>query len=195
MIQHLSHTELNPQNIFNFPEKRKNSNNIYVIIKMKKQLIQLTQYNYWANKQLIKLLEKIPAEYNDTEIKSSFGTLKKTVYHIWDAEFIWLERLKGNNIKNWPSKQYKFEASIKQMLETSKSLIDWAKNYDEILLSSKIVYRDQKNRKKSSTNLNVFFHTVNHSTFHRGQAVGIIRSLGYSGKIKATDMMTFFKSN
>jgi uncharacterized damage-inducible protein DinB len=54
------------------------------------QLRQYTKYNYWANEILLSIiLNELNNEKLDKTIISSFPSLRKTVYHLWDAELIW----------------------------------------------------------------------------------------------------------
>lgn len=62
------------------------------------------RYNVWANERLTGLFANLPEELADKTIESSFPSVKKTILHIWDAELIWLKRLKEEVITDFPVK-------------------------------------------------------------------------------------------
>jgi uncharacterized damage-inducible protein DinB len=38
----------------------------------------------------------------DTEVKSSFNTLRNTIYHIYDAQYVWFLRVQNQPLLHWP---------------------------------------------------------------------------------------------
>lgn len=74
---------------------------------MKELLLSYTRYNHWANEKICFKLTGLPAELLDKQVKSSFDTIRKTLYHLWDAELIWYERIKGFSFDKWPSESFK----------------------------------------------------------------------------------------
>jgi uncharacterized damage-inducible protein DinB len=60
---------------------------------MKQILLDYTQYNMWANKRIIDILKPLTNENIDQDLGGSFNTIRQTIYHIWGAESIWLQRL------------------------------------------------------------------------------------------------------
>lgn len=70
----------------------------------KSLLISYISYNNWANTTLINHINKIPESPINTEVESSFNTLHKTYFHIWDAQVIWLKRMQGISLDKCPDK-------------------------------------------------------------------------------------------
>ena len=79
---------------------------------MKDLLQQMARYNIWANKQFIDILLKMNDEILDKEINSSFPSIRATIYHMWSAEDIWLQRLLLVEQPVWA--QSVFEGSFKE---------------------------------------------------------------------------------
>ena len=73
---------------------------------MAHSIIQHLTYNLWANERLGHLLMAQDEAILNADQKSSFTTISKTVFHIWDAELIWLTRLNGDSLNDWPSKSF-----------------------------------------------------------------------------------------
>jgi hypothetical protein len=84
-------------------------------------------YNDWANNKLTEILSSVEPSLIDAETPSSFNTVRKTVYHVWDAQEIWFTRLKGNEISEWPSQLFtgSFEEGLQQFSASSKALHDF----------------------------------------------------------------------
>ncbi len=61
---------------------------------MKQLLQQLAYYNIWANRLLLDAVKKVPEEYYQKEVASSFPSLLKTVLHMWNAQSVWWQRMK-----------------------------------------------------------------------------------------------------
>ena len=159
---------------------------------MKTRLIY-TQYNYWANELLLSVIEK---EMNDEmlnkEIISSFPSLRKTVYHIWDAEFIWLKRLKGESLDDWPSKFFggTFSEAKEKILLNDQLFIDFVERLNDEKLSESFTYKNIEGKTFSNPIWESVHHCMNHSTYHRGQIVTMLRQLGITN-IPSTDFISF----
>src|ERR1044071_7876718 len=61
---------------------------------MKELLQQYAVYNVWANQKLTELVLILSEEQQQKEIASSFPSLHRTIFHMWDAESIWWQRMK-----------------------------------------------------------------------------------------------------
>jgi uncharacterized damage-inducible protein DinB len=158
---------------------------------MKTLLTQYTSYNVWANAIFAGLLQEITPALLDKEVLSSFPSLRKTVHHIWDAELIWLSRLKEQTIA-WPPTAQFVNAGIQDFVNGSKSFDEFVRFQSEPFLASETTYKNTKGEKFSNPNSGIIMHVMNHSTFHRGQLVTILRHLG-APQIPSTDLITYLR--
>jgi len=158
---------------------------------MKALLLQYTTYNHWANQRIITTLNANKALLN-VDLKSSFPTLKKTFFHLWDAEFIWLNRMNGVSLTTWPSNKYQQDVPLNKCLETSKGIIEFLNNNDETILNNLCIYKNTQGDEFSQSYANILLHCINHSTFHRGQLITMMRQSGITN-IPATDFIVFLK--
>lgn len=137
-------------------------------------------YHSWANGKLAEILNGVDETILDTEVKSSFNTVRKTLYHMWDAEVIWMRRIKGEEVNAWPSQH--FTGSIKEALsllqEHSKMMAEFFKDKDSAFLERKLAYKNMKGLEFTTPIEEIMFHLVNHASFHRGQMVTMLRELG-----------------
>ncbi len=155
---------------------------------MKETLLKYARYNQWANNKIVNLLTSQASEFIDSEITSSFPTIKKTILHIADAELIWHSRLAGTPFPELPSKT---GASIESIKDSNKVLIDFISSKDDAYFAQSTSYKNLKGEPFASVNNAIFMHVFNHATFHRGQVVSMLRNAGYKAPIESTDFISF----
>ena len=159
----------------------------------KAQLLKLTQYNLWANSLISDWLIKCGEANADVICESSFSTLRKTVYHIYDAEYVWFFRLNHQDIAYWPPSRdfnYKLKEFAKILKAQSQVLIDLTATLSENQLHEEISYANIKGDIFSNSITDIIQHVVNHGTYHRGQLITMMRSSGFKG-VGATDYIAY----
>jgi uncharacterized damage-inducible protein DinB len=158
---------------------------------MKEHLLSITKFNLWANTLLCSFLSKLTPEQFEHKLISSFDSIKETVYHIWGAEYIWMERLNGVSPASLPND---FKGSFNEFqalfLDNSHHLIDYIESRTEQELTDNINYSNMRGDKFSNTVTNIILHVCNHSTFHRGQIVTMLRNVGFT-ELSSTDYIMF----
>jgi len=152
------------------------------------------EYNLWANSKLGEFISKADEKLFDTEVVSSFSSLRQTVYHVWDAEAIWLMRLQGVSPNAWPSKifQGSRDECLSQFIQNSKAFHDFILSQKGSFIESNILYKNLKGDEFQSTAEEIIMHVVNHGAFHRGQMITILRTLGFT-QLGSTDLITFLR--
>ncbi|HCA42265.1 MAG TPA: hypothetical protein DEP28_03335 [Bacteroidetes bacterium] len=162
---------------------------------MKELLLKYTRYNHWANERICLLLTSLPAEILDKEIKSSFTSIRKTLYHLWDAELIWIERINGFSFDKWPSESFDGDIveATQLILTNSNRFSDLVSNNDEEYLNKRISYQNMKGDEFNNPVWELIMHCMNHSTFHRGQIVTMLREADVKD-IPGTDLILYYRS-
>lgn len=160
---------------------------------MKQIFLDLLRYNVWANARIISLLEHLTEEQSIQSLGGSFPSVRETVFHIWNAESIWWQRLMMQEQIILPTEN--FNGGMKEAGEAwqmvSKELLNFCeKIYDDRGLEHEFVYHNLKKEPMKSKVSECLQHVCNHSTFHRGQLVNYLRMLGVT-KIPSTDFITF----
>lgn len=160
---------------------------------LKNQLLKLAQYNLWANAKLLDWMIKAGEDLADANCESSFPSLRKTVYHIYDAEYAWIFRLTNQELLYWPPSR-DFNFTMMEFAEVLKSqsqkLIDFVSQLDEQQLGDFIQYPNVKGVLFSNTIADIINHVINHGTYHRGQLITMMRTLGYTD-LGATDYIAY----
>lgn len=159
---------------------------------MKDLLSQLAAYNIWANQKLLDVILALPEEKQKLEIPSSFKSLYTTLFHMWDAESIWWQRMKLHERIIRPSDN--FNSSLKDvangLLQQNQQWQEWVNTATEPMLDHVFQYYNQKKESFKQPIFQMMLHVFNHSTYHRGQLVNMLRQLGIE-KIPPTDFIVW----
>lgn len=159
---------------------------------LKEFSLNLLNYTSWANGKLFSI---VPEELADLQLKSSFSTIRKTFMHIWDAEIIWFQRMSGNFSNVWPPEKNaigNMPADLKELLTFESEFISLILNKDESFFTERMTYTNLQGHQFSNEYAHTIQHVVNHSTFHRGQVVTMLRELGVT-EIPATDLIAYYR--
>lgn len=155
------------------------------------RLRQYVRYNLWANTRIIDYLNGIKSEDFKKDMGNSFPSIRDTVLHVYGAEKIWLGRLKGNPATPFPT--FELLPSKEECLALWK---ESSAEFDRFISSCKEDFAPELisyNRAEGMERTEAWWiaqHCINHSTFHRGQMITILRQLGYKN-IPMTDFIKY----
>ena len=151
-------------------------------------------FNLWANGKFVEILKTVDENIFEQEVVSSFPSLRKTIAHVWDAEFIWLKRLEGISLTEWPSKTFSGnkDECLNDFLQNSKNLADYIALKDKDYCESTINFKTMNGDAFSETVEGIIYHVVNHGSFHRGQLVTMMRTLGIT-TVPSTDFIRYLR--
>ncbi len=160
---------------------------------MNEMLSQYAAYNTWANARLIDTMSALTDAQLDTEISSSFNSLRKTVYHTWGAEDVWLQRLQQLPSPAPEAIGYTgtFGQACSKWRTTSAELGKMAASSGDAL-AVRLAYRDFKGNPWENPVGSILQHVFNHATYHRGQIVTMLRQLGVTD-IPSTDYIAWVR--
>lgn len=152
-------------------------------------------YNEWANKQIAEIIRPVDDEIFFRPNNSSFPSIAKTVAHMWGAQHIWLRRMHGENLRIAPmvEKQLTKYEALDGLVSSSSDFVTFVKSKDDTFLSSRYRYTSMKGDPFEDSYENTLFHVVNHSTYHRGQLITMLREAGTT-KLPGTDLIHFLRT-
>lgn len=157
-----------------------------------KELLQnYARFNQWAHKRLLDLINTLPLEQHHVLIPSSFDSLYKTVFHVWGAESLWLGRLNQApiTISGDP-----FNESMDNLSAALKAVdqlwVEWVESKDDDQLIKKLDYHNKAGLPFTQSYDLLLHHIFNHSTYHNGQLVTMLRAIGVQN-IPATDFVAW----
>ena len=158
---------------------------------VKELLNKYARFNQWAHKRLLDLIVALPAEQHHTIIPSSFDSLYKTVFHVWGAESLWLGRLNQAPITITGNPFNESMQSLSAALESVDQLfVEWVESKDDDQLVQKLHYHNKAGLPFTQSYDILLHHIFNHSTYHNGQLVTMLRTLGIQ-TIPATDFVAW----
>jgi uncharacterized damage-inducible protein DinB len=161
---------------------------------MKSHLLLLCRYNVWANQRIAKFLMEAGDKIADQELVSSFPTIRKTLYHIWDAQVIWHSRLQGESPNSWPSHHFSgsLQEALDALLENSHAFVRYCENLPENGEEQTIEFKSLDGTSYFNTAAEIIMHVMNHGTFHRGQLITMLRNAGFTG-VTSTDLIRYYR--
>jgi uncharacterized damage-inducible protein DinB len=159
----------------------------------KDYFIQLADYNIWANNIVHPWFEKITNEQWEQPLVSSFNTIAATALHTAGAETIWLDRLNQVEAPVWLPSVFKGSKKDAQELweKSSRGLRSFIESFDQAKLEYHVSFRRPDGNLYELAHYQIFAHVFNHSTYHRGQIITMLRQVGFTD-VSSTDLSTFF---
>jgi uncharacterized damage-inducible protein DinB len=162
----------------------------------KDYFIQVAEYNVWATDIFCGWFEKISDEQWTRDVVSNFNSIQETVLHIVSANHIWLQRMRKEKTEDHVWLQSAFKGSKNEHIilwkEDTEALKTFVENFDESKLKENLDFKRLNGDPYSMPYYELLAHVFNHSTFHRGQLVTMLRQVGFAG-IDATDMLLYFR--
>ncbi|MBW8685684.1 DinB family protein [Chitinophaga rhizophila] len=160
---------------------------------MKSYFLKLAQYNLWANSKIFAWLDQIDDTQWETKITSSFSSIRETATHIASAEKIWVDFWTKAMKPVYLSAQ--FSGSKTELIyiwqQASNDLKSFIENYQESELERPVSFIYPNGTEGQMKFWQTFSHIINHSTYHRGQLVTLLRSSGFTG-LSSLDLATYY---
>lgn len=160
---------------------------------MDSHLIKLCKFNVWANDRICTWIKKADLKV-DEELKSSFPSIRKTLYHLWDAQFIWLSRLNGESPNTWPS--HSFEGNLDEAIagvhQNSLAFVSFIESLNVSEYQRPVEFKSIDGTSYFNSVEEIITHVVNHSTYHRGQLITMLRTVGFTA-VESTDFIRYLR--
>ncbi len=139
----------------------------------------LHAFNSWATNKILDAVAAMPADDIMRDMKSSHGSIHGTLTHLVAAEKIWLSRWLGS-----PDSQHMQPSAVPTLADLR---VAWEKvGYETARWLGTMTDRKlqetftmtSKGEHFTHTFAQAFQHVVDHSTYHRGQVITLMRQLG-----------------
>ena len=149
------------------------------------------RFNQWAHKRLLDLIGTLSVEQQHAIVLSSFDSLYKTIFHVWGAESLWLGRLNLSPITITGDPFNQSMEKLSSALEAIDQLwVEWVESRTDEQLVEKLNYHNKAGVPFTQSYDLLLQHIFNHSTYHNGQLVTMLRALGAAG-IPSTDYVAW----
>jgi uncharacterized damage-inducible protein DinB len=151
-----------------------------------------TQLNFsaWASERVIDSAQVLAEDELGRDLGSSYGGVFGTLTHIFQADRIWLSRLKGTPRTTLTEADESMDLGelTSAWKDVWQGWRDWVRSVDDV--ERVLSYVNLKGERFSLPYWQVVFHVVNHASYHRGQITTMLRQLGYTPV--GTDLHTFY---
>ncbi len=152
------------------------------------------RYQAWATGLILDAAKQLPSAEYEKDRSSSYGGIKGTLEHTFRADNVWFSRVAGEpfgNIADVPVPE-SFAELHKEWLTLLERFQNWFKQLAPNQYSIEIRYVNSQGAPFSTPLWQVVLHVVNHSSYHRGQVVTMMRQAGL--KPPTTDLIVFYRS-
>lgn len=148
-------------------------------------------YSAWANSILLNACVALTSEETERDLGVSHGSILRAFRHIYYAERVWVRRLVADALPpmHQVGDQRHFrdpdpEPSLAD-LRTQWPLVDsdlrtWLESATDAILAGEMTSVMPDGSDFHVKRWEIVVHSVNHSTLHRGQIIGMIRLLGHT---------------
>jgi len=152
----------------------------------------LYDYNAWANHRVLDTCGGLTSEQLTRDLGASFRSVRGTLAHIREVEWLYLKRWKGTSPTALaPEEKYPDLASIRAgWAEIERDLQALVAGLTDDDVARTQHYRTTGGKPYSQPLWQMLQHLVNHSTYHRGQVTMLLRQLG--AQPRATDFLRYF---
>lgn len=156
------------------------------------EIRDLYAYHRWANGRVLEAAGRLPVADFDRDLRSSFPSVRETLAHVLASDWVWLSRWRGNSPTARPQWDVATHAALsarwREVEADQRRFLEGLVADD---LERTIAYRQLSGTAFSAPLGQLLRHVVNHATYHRGQAVTLLRQLG--AEPPPTDLVLFHR--
>jgi uncharacterized damage-inducible protein DinB len=154
---------------------------------------ELFEFNAWAHRRMFDTLGALSTEQYFRDLKSSHGGLHGTLCHIVWAEQLWLNRWlgkpnpavpQGRDLTTLAAARARWDS-----IETEREA--FLGGLTERRLDETVAVKPSTGGEYLHTFREMFRHTVDHSSYHRGQLVTLLRQVGATPP--STGLIVFYR--
>ena len=148
-------------------------------------------FGRWANRTILESVAvQTPEEYA-RPIGGSFGSVQGTLFHLYGADWVWLERFHGRSPRAMPEGEdlTTLEALARKWREVEAGQDAYIATLTQERLAEPLSYVAFSGDSFTRRLGDALLHLANHGTYHRGQVATLLRQLGR--KAASTDYLRF----
>lgn len=124
------------------------------------------EYDYLSTKKWCEHIEQHEDDVNEF--------IRKAISHVINVHHIWISRIHGKEIESHTWDRLPISHWISLAQDNYRKTIDYL---EQLELTEKINYHDEEGVKLEKMTIDVLYHILNHSNYHRGQIAREMRIL------------------
>ncbi len=154
----------------------------------------LFDYDAWATERILEVASALPPERYSQNLGSSHGGIHGTLVHAYAADRIWLDRLSGiPQPAMIPETAVPTLAVLRQQWKLWRAeMAAYLASLSDAKLNEPFSHQDTKGNSYTYPLYHVLQHIINHSTYHRGQVVSMLRQQG--ARPVNSDLIYYYRS-
>jgi uncharacterized damage-inducible protein DinB len=141
----------------------------------------LVRYKAWANELLFAALAKLPEPVLTAPRPIVFGSILRTVNHVYSMDVVWQANLEGRP-HGYTTRNPPASPPLAELHEAQKRLDAWYIGYVDSLgeaqQSGKVRFTFIGGGEAELSRSDIVLHVVNHGTYHRGNVAAMMYTLG-----------------
>jgi uncharacterized damage-inducible protein DinB len=153
------------------------------------------RYHQWATGRVLEETVPLPADQLVKTLGGSFGSVYGTLVHMYQADRIWHDRLKG--LPTGPLADYEAPGCTYDLQNAWTAMLaqmmTWAEGLAENDWLGEMSYKTLAGVQYETPLWQTILHVVNHGSHHRGQITNMLRQLGV--KPVNLDLIAFYRTS
>jgi uncharacterized damage-inducible protein DinB len=141
-------------------------------------------YSSWASRLLLERCLALTDAERERDLGGSHASVLSTLVHVYDGERVWLDALRDTpplgiyRLLREPGPMLTLQALEPRWRGLREGYARWLEGQTEKGLGAEI-FVELPHRTVRFARWSILRHVLDHSTSHRGQVVGMIRTLGH----------------
>jgi uncharacterized damage-inducible protein DinB len=148
---------------------------------LKDYLIELYEYNYWANKRYLAVAEKLSEEQLFRKQGHSWDSVQAILVHMMSSERMWPQRWRGEQGMFLDAQDFPTAASIREYwVDVEQNMRGFIAEQSEQSLQNSITYTNPKGETFTLPLWQMMVQPPNHNTHHRGELAAMFALMNIS---------------
>jgi uncharacterized damage-inducible protein DinB len=138
----------------------------------KEHILEHLSYHYWATGKLLDCCEQLDSLSLNQNVGGSFGSMFATLIHMYSAETVWLAR--------WQEQPEPAFAAPNAFEDVRALRNAWQLKGEDIIAFARTADSSKVMNIRSHQHAlwEMILHMIDHSSFHRGQVIFMLRNAG-----------------
>jgi uncharacterized damage-inducible protein DinB len=158
---------------------------------------ELFEYNAWANRRVFEVAGGLAPDEYLRDLGSSFGGVHGTVAHIAGAERLWLDRWLGTEPSPrllGPGDFPDLAAVVAAWERLEVERLRWLEGLTDTRLRQTVTIAPTAGGAYAHVLRETLLHAVEHSSYHRGQVITLVRQLGHTVPSPSFNLIHFYRA-
>jgi uncharacterized damage-inducible protein DinB len=153
---------------------------------------ELLSYNTWANTQLLDAVSRLDPSQFSRHLAGSYPSVQATVTHMVWAEWLWLERWQDRSPKEvFEPRDFPAVSGVRARwhpVQVAQEAFVASLTPEQLQRVGR--YTNRRGEVWEYVRWRQLYHLFNHSTYHRGQVINMLRLL--EAQPVATDFLVYW---